>query len=128
MAAGEAIVPSATTVYQISLDNAAFALVPVDVAAAGAYALFVEHGSGEVETGLASPEGAVLTAAASQGGDEEEEEEDEDAFGSASGSVWANAIAAAFVVSAARYSKEKSRKSQETNGRVHVVPTYVHVT
>ena len=102
MAAGETIVPSSTTVYQISLEDAAFALVPVDVAAAGAYALFVEHGSGEVETGLASPEGVVLTAAASEGEDHEDEDEDEDAFWSATGSIWANAIAAAFAVSAAR--------------------------
>lgn len=101
LASGESITPSSTAVYQIALDGT-FVLVPVEVADPGAYALFVEHGTGEVETGLASPSGIVLTAAASEGGEDEEEEEEEGSFGSATGSIWANAIAASFAVSAAR--------------------------
>eukprot|EP00903_Cladosiphon_okamuranus_P011545 g10869.t1 len=79
VAAGEGIVPSATTVYQIALEGTPFALVPVDVTTAGAYALFLEHG--EVETGLVSPEGVVLTAAFSEGADDDEEEESNMASG-----------------------------------------------
>lgn len=84
--------------YQIALGGL-LVLVPVDVAAAGAHAVFLEHGAGEVGTALVSPSDVVLVAAAQQEDAEEEEEEGREA---ATVSHWANALVASLIVSMCR--------------------------
>lgn len=107
LASGEAVVPSAAVVYQIALEEP-LVLVPVNVTAAGAYAVFKEHGGDEVTTALVSPTDVVLTAAVEEGGEEEEameEEEEEDVKLTASGSQWGYALLASILVSACRCEK-----------------------
>lgn len=82
-------------------------LVPIDVAVAGAYAIFLEHGTGEVTTALASPSGVFLVAAVEEEAagleeGEEDEHEYEDGTATATGLQWANALGASLVVSACR--------------------------
>lgn len=95
-------------VYQIALHEP-LVLVPVDVAAAGAYAIFLERGTGEVTTALASTTGAVLVAGAEEGaaagedGGEGDGHEHENGPATATGSQWANALGASLVVSACRW-------------------------
>lgn len=72
-------------------------VVPVEVVAPGAYAFFLEHGTGEVSTALVSSAGVVVDASAEEAGEEEEEEE-----GDATGSKWAQGIVASLVVSFCR--------------------------
>ncbi|CAN0283619.1 unnamed protein product [Ectocarpus sp. 6 AP-2014] len=87
LASGESATPSADVVYQVTLEDP-LVLVPVDVTAAGAYAVFLEHGSDE------------------EGGDDdgdEEEEEEEDETGTATAGKWGNALVASLVVSACSF-------------------------
>ncbi|CAM9236189.1 unnamed protein product [Ectocarpus sp. 12 AP-2014] len=89
LASGESATPSADVVYQVTLEDP-LVLVPVEVTAAGAYAVFLEHGSDE------------------EGGDEdeeeeEEEEEEEDETGTATAGKWVNALVASLVVSACSF-------------------------
>lgn len=92
-------------VYQIALEDP-LVVVNVDVTTAGPNAFFLEHGTGEITTAVASPSGAVLLAAAEEGAAEEEEgeeDEDEDETSAASGSQWAQALVASFIISLCRY-------------------------
>lgn len=97
-------------VYQVALQDP-LVVVPVEVADAGVYAFFLDHGADEVATALVSAAGEVLVAAAEEGGVEEEEEgeeetetETEEGGGeSATAAQWANGIAASLLVSACRY-------------------------
>ncbi|CAN0399444.1 unnamed protein product [Pylaiella littoralis] len=101
LAPGDSSTPSADVVYQIALEDQVV-VVPVEVVAAGAYAVFLEHGADEVATALVSPSGVVLVAAAEEGG-EEEEEEGEEETASATASQWANALLASLIVSACSF-------------------------
>lgn len=76
-------------------------LVPVEIGAAGAEAVFLQHGSTEAVVTLASPSGVVLAAAAVEGGDDGGEGSDD--TGGPTTSQWANALVASFIVSACRY-------------------------
>ncbi|CAM9201633.1 unnamed protein product [Hapterophycus canaliculatus] len=87
LASGESAAPSADVVYQITLEDP-LVLVPVNVTAAGAHAVFLEHGGDEVGTAL-------------EGAEEEEEEDDENE--TATASQWANGIAASLLVSACSF-------------------------
>lgn len=94
LASGETAVPDSTVVYQTTLDEP-IVVVPAEVADAGAYALLLEHGGGEVSTALISSSGTELTAAVEEGtGEEEDEHEDEEESDNVSGSKWAQAIVA----------------------------------
>lgn len=107
LASGDMAVPDPAVVYEIALEDP-LVVVQVDVAAAdaGPNAFFLQHGTAEITTALASPTGAVYLAAAEEGAAEEDEEEDshddEDETKTASGSQWANALIASFVVSLCR--------------------------
>lgn len=108
LASAEAAVPDSSVVYEIALEDP-LVVVNVDVAAAGANAFFLQHGPAEITTALASPAGAVYVAAAEEGGAAEEEEgeeeddsHDEDETKTATGSQWANALIASFLVSLCR--------------------------
>ncbi|CAN0132293.1 unnamed protein product, partial [Ectocarpus sp. 13 AM-2016] len=109
LASGESATPSADVVYEVTLEDPLL-LVTVEITAAGAYAVFLEHGSDEVGTALVSPSGDVLVAGAEEGGDEdedeeeeEEEEEEEDETGTATAGKWGNALVASLVVSACSF-------------------------
>ncbi|CAN0399296.1 unnamed protein product [Pylaiella littoralis] len=99
LAPGDSSTPSADVVYQIALEDQVV-VVPVEVVAAGAYAVFLEHGADEVATALVSPSGVVLVAAAEEGGEGEEGEEE---TASATASQWANALLASLIVSACSF-------------------------
>ena len=101
LASGEAAVPDSSVVYEIALEDP-LVVVNVDVATAGANAIFLQHGPAEIRTALASPAGAVYVAGAEEGAVQEDEEEDEDETTTASGSQWANALIASFIVSLCR--------------------------
>ena len=102
LASGEAAVPDAAVVYQIALRDP-LVLVPVDVATASVYAVFLEHGTGELTTALASPSGVILVAAAEEGAaGEEEEDEHEREDDSTTATHWAHALGATFAISACR--------------------------
>ncbi|CAM9583299.1 unnamed protein product, partial [Hapterophycus canaliculatus] len=103
LASGESATPSANVVYQIALQDP-LVLVPVNVTAAGAHAVFLEHGGDEVGTALVSPAGVVLVAAVEEGAEEEEgKEEEDDENETATASQWANGIAASLIVSACSF-------------------------
>ena len=112
--AGDTASPSDTTVYEIVLDEP-LVQVPVEIATDGAYALLIEHGSGEVSVVVTSPSGVVLTAGAAEGVEEHEdhddhddehtdhdEDEDEGDSSGATAAQWGNAISATVVVSLCR--------------------------
>ncbi|CAM9304344.1 unnamed protein product [Ectocarpus sp. 13 AM-2016] len=97
LASGETAIPDATVVYQTTLDES-IVVVPAEVTDAGAYALLLEHGGGEVSTALISPFGAAVAASVSEGmdedEDEDEDEEEEEEGDTVSGAKWAQAIVA----------------------------------
>ncbi|CAM9369523.1 unnamed protein product [Ectocarpus sp. 12 AP-2014] len=93
LASGESVIPDATIVYQTTLDES-IVVVPAEVTDAGAYALLLEHGGGEVSTALISPSGTAVAASVSEGMDEEEDEHEEEEGDTVSGAKWAQAIVA----------------------------------
>lgn len=97
LSSGDTASPSTDTVYEVDLEDP-LVQVPVEITTAGAYALFVEHGSGEVSVVVTSPLGVVLTAGASEGVDEEEDDESS----GATSSQWGSAIVASVIVSLCR--------------------------
>lgn len=98
LSSGDTASPSNATVYEVILEDP-LVQIPVEITTAGAYALFVEHGSGEVSVVVTSPLGVVLSAGASEG--EVEEEEDDESSGATS-TQWGSAIAASVIVSLCR--------------------------
>lgn len=106
LAPGEAAVPDASVVYEIALEDPLMVVnVDITTATAGPNAFFLQHGTDEITTALASPTGAVYLAAAEEGAAEDEEEDSddhEDETTSASGSQWVNALIASFAVSLCR--------------------------
>lgn len=113
LASGETVIPDATVVYQTTLD-VPIVVLPAEVTDAGAYALLLEHGGGEVSTALISPSGTAVAASVSEGIDEEEDEHEEEEEGdTVSGAKWAQAILATCIACFTRYGEHPITSTTE---------------